>query len=261
MLLMTMTTRKFYYRKAERHLVTFLRQMIGQEPRDRVELACSKENFGDWMICPVGISRSSTILSLGVGNDVRFDRRMIETYGCEVHAYDPTPRWVDWIKTQELPAQFHFHPYAVGGTDSVMQLYPRVKKGKRSDTMMTMFEEGDGKGTPVEVTVKRISTILSELGVREIDILKMDIEGAEYEVIDDILDSGISVYQLVVEFHHRFRTLSVEKTKAVLLKLRAAGYRIFHITDKCREYSFIHEETLHLHQHEKTGLGLLSLDA
>ena len=37
-----------------------------------------------------------------------------------------------------------------------------------------------------------------------IDILKMDIEGAEYDVIDDIINSPVPIAQVLIEFHHRF---------------------------------------------------------
>ncbi|MCF8382078.1 MAG: FkbM family methyltransferase [Chlorobium sp.] len=246
---------KSFYRQVEGRVVTFIRQMIGQEPRNSVEVHCSKERIGNWVICPIGISSSSRILSLGVGKDTGFDRELIEKYACKIHAFDPTPLTLDWIRTQEFPPEFKFHPFAIGNRDSVMMFYHRIIKGKRSETMMTMVNEGSGESTGIEVGVKRMTTILRELGFDGIDILKMDIEGAEYDVIQDILDSGITVYQLVVEFHHRFRTLSVDMTISILQKLHAAGFRIFHISEKCKEYSFIHESTLK--QYLATGSNIV----
>ena len=239
-----MSVHKSCSRKVERRVATFLRRMVGHEPADRVDLECRKEQAGNWVICPVGISRSSRILSLGIGNDVSFDREIISRYGCDVHAFDPTPRWVEWIGTQHMPPQFHFNPFAVGKGDTLMQMYPRVYNGRQSSTMMTVIDEGGGSERAVDVRMKRISTILGELRFPGIDILKMDIEGAEYDVIDDLLDTGIPVYQLLVEFHHRFKSLSVEKTKSALARLKASGFRIIHISDKCRDYCLVHEPTL-----------------
>jgi hypothetical protein len=42
--------------------------------------------------------------------------------------------------------------------------------------------------------------------------MKMDIEGAEYEVLDGLLSSPIKPTQLLVEFHHRFPGIGLEKT-------------------------------------------------
>ncbi|GIS18490.1 MAG: hypothetical protein CM15mP120_04060 [Pseudomonadota bacterium] len=43
---------------------------------------------------------------------------------------------------------------------------------------------------------------MRDLGHDHLDVLKMDIEGAEYAVLDDMLQSNILPDQLLVEFHH-----------------------------------------------------------
>ncbi|HWQ26929.1 MAG TPA: FkbM family methyltransferase [Chlorobaculum sp.] len=220
------------------------RQLTGRELRDTVDLVCSTVSFGGWTFSPVGLDSSSVVFSLGVANDIQFDKEIIDLCSCNVHAFDPTPRWVDWIRTQQTPDRFHFHPFAVGGKDGMIRMYPRMLKGKKSSTMLTLVDEGAGEGIAVDVQVKRISTIMSELGIQHIDLLKMDIEASEYEVIDDFLDSGIHVYQLIVEFHHRFKSVPIERTRSVVHRLQKAGYRIFHISDKYREFAFIHEASL-----------------
>lgn len=225
-----------------------LRQMFGHELKAEVELYCKTFQSGGWAFSPIGINSSSVIFSLGVADNINFDKRMIDSFACHVHAFDPTPTWIDWIAAQNTPPEFHFYPYAIGSNDGILRLYPRVnRKGKPVPGMLTLIDEWNGEYKPVEAPVKRVSTIMSEIGVDHIDILKMDIEAAEYEVIDDVLNSGIPVYQLLVEFHHRFKTVPVEKTKAIIKKLSAAGYRIFHISEKLYEFAFIHEETYYRH--------------
>ena len=53
----------------------------------------------------------------------------------------------------------------------------------------------------VKLPVKRIARVMEELYMDHIDVLKMDIEGSEYAVIEDMLDSKIFPKQLSVEFH------------------------------------------------------------
>lgn len=222
------------------------RQMIGHELKAGVELYCKTFHAGGWIFSPIGIDSSSVVFSLGVADNIKFDKSMIDSFGCHVHAFDPTPTWVDWIAAQKTQSEFHFYPYAIGDKDGTLRLYPRVnRKGKPVPGMLTMIDEWNGAYEAIEAPVKRISTIMSEIGVDHIDILKMDIEAAEYEVIDDVLNSGIPVYQLLVEFHHRFKTVPLEKTKEILHKLFYAGYRIFFISEKFYEFSFIHEQTYH----------------
>lgn len=222
----------------------FVRQVLGQELWVNEELSCEKLLLPGWCICPVGINEKSTVISLGIGKDIQFDTEMIKRFSCQVHAFDPTPKCITWIKTLGLPAQFHFYPYAVCNYDGSMRMFPRMlKKGKRSNSMLTLVNDGFEENEGIDVKVKKVTTVLKELNLDAIGILKMDIEAAEYEVIDDILKDQIPVYQIIVEFHHRFPFVSVQQTKDAFLKLYEAGYRIFYISEKAREYSFIHKET------------------
>jgi hypothetical protein len=67
----------------------------------------------------------------------------------------------------------------------------------------------------------------------------MDVEGAEYDVVDDILASGAPVSQLLIEFHHRFAGVGIERTRNAVTALNAAGYRIFFVSASGEEYGFI----------------------
>ncbi len=78
------------------------------------------------------------------------------------------------------------------------------------------------------------------LGHACIDLLKMDIEGAEYDVLAEILTQRIPVKQLLVEFHHRWPQIGVEKTKQAICALNTAGFRIFSVSLSGEEYSFLH---------------------
>jgi len=50
---------------------------------------------------------------------------------------------------------------------------------------------------------------MRELRHASIDLLKMDIEGAEYDVLADMISQRIPVKQLLVEFHHRWPQIGV----------------------------------------------------
>jgi len=94
-------------------------------------------------------------------------------------------------------------------------------------------------GDAIEVTVRRLSTIMRELGHGAIDLLKMDIEGAEYEVVADLLECGVDVRQLLVEFHHRWPEVGIARTKRALHDLNTAGYRLFSVSASGEEYGFL----------------------
>ena len=64
------------------------------------------------------------------------------------------------------------------------------------------FTVRDGSGTPVRAMT--MSTLMSETGVDSVDLLKMDVEGAEIEVFE-IHDWIATVKVIVVELHDRMR--------------------------------------------------------
>jgi hypothetical protein len=70
-----------------------------------------------------------------------------------------------------------------------------------------------------------LPTIMSRNGDTRIDLLKMDIEGFEFDIVNQILDQNIPVRQLCVEFHRWLRPGATLKTMA---RLYRAGYRIIY---------------------------------
>jgi FkbM family methyltransferase len=196
---------------------------------------------GGWFICPAALPPKPVIYSLGVGFDLSFDESILKRYpAAELHAFDPTPSSIEWVAGQRLDPRLRFHDYGVAGFNGELTLYAP----DRSVRSYSMIERDKAIAQPVVVPVKRLVTIMGELGHQAIDVLKMDIEGAEYGVIGDMLDNGIRPSQLLVEFHHRFKSVGFGPTKAAVGRLREAGYRIFYVSHTAREYGFIHESAL-----------------
>jgi hypothetical protein len=79
---------------------------------------------------------------------------------------------------------------------------------------------GGGAAQTAMAPVRHIATIMKELGHGSIDLLKMDIEGAEYGVIEDLSSSQIPIGQICVEFHHRWKEIGPSKTRRAIDCLR-----------------------------------------
>lgn len=226
------------YRKTKR----LLKQIIGEDLWTGIQFQCEKDLLGqDWCICPEGISKRSIVYSFGIGDDISFDRLLIERYGCQVFGFDPTPHCIEWIRDQQLPDGFHFFPYGISNYDGTVKLFPRVRKKGKSNEMLTLVNESKSAADGIDMQVFQLKTILSKLNHSHIDVLKMDIEASEYSVIDNILDCGIEVYQILIEFHHRFNSVDKKLTLDAISKLNRSGYYIYFISQLGREYSFINK--------------------
>jgi len=226
--------------RAYKRTKRFLKQLAGQDVWSSTQIKTNKQNYGNWVINPDDITSDSVIYSLGVGEDIEFDQQIIKQFGVTVHAFDPTPNSIEWINATDVSDNFIFHPYGIAATDGELKLYPRVnKRGRKSKVMYTLVNEGNANDDAVLINVKQLPTVMNELNHNHIDILKMDIEGSEFEVINEIFKKNIDIKQILVEFHHRFPTLGKEKAINAIDHLNKLGYKIFFISDTGWEYSFI----------------------
>lgn len=199
------------------------------------------EGEGAWTIHPDIVGKDTVVYSAGVGTDVSFDLALIRQFGVTVHAFDPTPKSLDWLAQQELPPQFEFHPIALGAADGDLTVHAPTDARFVSHSQVP---HSGARGEAVTVPARRLSSIMEELGHDRIGILKLDIEGSEYDVIDDLLASGLKVEQLLVEVHHRFDKIDLDQSRAAVRRLREAGFRLFHVSPRGEEYSFIHGSRL-----------------
>lgn len=218
----------------------FIRFLLGKDILQGSQIRIQTEQYGSdhgvWAVAANELDENSIVYSFGVGDDISFDLALIERYNATVHAFDPTPLSVNWVKKQSPPNQFVFHPYGVTDYDGHATFYAPSNPDYVS---YTLLEEQRPQQKNVRVPVRRLTTILDELGHEYIDLLKMDIEGAEYNVIRSLLHEEITVNQLLVEFHHRFASVNVQQTKNAIEALNRKGYKIFHVSPDGREFSLI----------------------
>lgn len=199
-------------------------------------------DYGGWNI-PVGlISSNSVIYSAGIGTDISFDLELISRFDTKIYAFDPTPKSIKWLEEQNLPDHFHYHPWGLADYDGEAQFHVPKNPGHVSHSMVgsqVTTEE------TITVQVRRTGSIMAELGHDRMDLLKMDIEGAEYSVLADLLASSLRPTLLLVEFHHRFKSIGAKTTRDSVMALRNKGeYRLYSVSPTGEELCFIHQSAL-----------------
>ena len=223
------------FRLARRRTLALLGLDVWRTPQVRVPTARLGEPGGRWSIATDGLGPSTVVWALGVGTDVSFERDLIARYGVTVHAFDPTPLSIEWAARQRLPDRFHFHHYGVADFDGTARFAPPRKRKFASFSMV----RGGGVGEAVEGAVHRLGTLREMLRLPAADVLKMDIEGAEYAVLADLLAGDVRPAQILVEFHHRWREVGARRTRKAIAGLERAGYRIAVVAPNGLEYTFV----------------------
>jgi len=184
----------------------------------------NRPNYAQWMFCPSGLDENSIVYSGGVGRDLSFDHALVKKFGCPVNLFDGTPTGNETMTLPEnkIP-QFKYHPVALAGRCGVLTFSQPQDKVEGS---WAWFKHSGGAAA-LEVPCVDLATLMRRNGHDHIDLLKIDIEGAEYEVIDDLLRRRLPVKQVLVEFHHRILPgVRRGQTTRAILKMVAAGYRL-----------------------------------
>lgn len=197
--------------------------------------------FADWTFYPELLNDKSIVYSFGVGDDISFDLGLINHFDLQIFAFDPTPKSIDWITAQNLPKQFKFHPVGLADFDGKAKFNPPANPNHISATMAQRPETRDFS---YKVEVKSLKSIMQELGHRHIDLIKMDVEGTEYQVIDDMQLKNLRPGQVLIEFHHRFKGIGIKKTVSAVNQMRAMGYLVFNISGSGEEISFIRADLI-----------------
>jgi FkbM family methyltransferase len=174
-----------------------------------------------WNICPKGLGPKSIVYSGGLGSDITFEHDLVKQFGCELVLFDPSPTGRDTMSLPQnrLP-QFNFFPVALAAKKGTLRMLS-PSEGGDSWTPKNNTTEG------LEVACTDLKSLMDENGHTLIDLLKLDIEGNEYEVIEDLLKRRVPVRQICVEYHHGLLPgISRGRTIRSMLRLARRGYKL-----------------------------------
>ena len=145
-------------------------------------------------------SKKSVLFSFGIGTDISFDRCVSSLGVKKIYLFDPTPIAIKFIKDQRLPSYYKFFDYGLSLKDETTEF---ILPTSEFISGSMIYHNQLGKGERINVDFKKLSTICNDLDITP-DILKIDIEGSEFEIIEDIFKSKIFPKQICIEFHSRF---------------------------------------------------------
>ena len=217
-----------------------IKVLLGKEYAFKTDIQLNKKwignDYGGFYIATDFVNQNSVVYSFGIGKDISFDTELIELHSCTVHGFDPTPRSIDWIENQEVPEEFIFHSYGIDIVNGEKTFFLPDNEIHISGSVHPTNQLKD-KG--IKVQMKSLETICNTLRHSRIDVLKMDVEGSEYDIIPYLLNMKTPIKQLLIEFHHRFFEDGFLKNKKTLEILKNNGYKIFGVSDSMQEISFI----------------------
>lgn len=237
-----MSTSPWSLRDSVRILRIAAKKALGIEPAVPIVPGHRLEFHGTpgngWCILADSLTPSSVVVDVGLGEDIGFSRSVSSHYGCEVHGFDPTPRALAYV-ARVAPPRFSVHPIGLGAAAGRVPFYLPNNPDHVSGAITREDHVGGGE---IEVELVTLGGLMQLLGTHCIDLLKLDIEGAEYDVLasDDFRRHASAIGQICVEFHHRWKGRGRASTDAAVRTLAGAGFECAWISPTTNEeYLFV----------------------
>jgi FkbM family methyltransferase len=174
--------------------------------------------YGGWRVPGELIEPSWLCYCVGLGGDISFDIELIRRYGVTVRAFDPVSDYVDAAVAQAAQEpRFSAHRAAIATRDGPLRVQLTHDPTSHSVSAASLYESS----AFVEMPGRTLTSLMSQLGDSRIDLLKLDIEGAEYDVLPTIDLRALGVKVFATQLHHNG---SVRGATALIERLREHGY-------------------------------------
>lgn len=162
------------------------------------------------------IGASGVVLDLGV-NKGNFSQWISRHTQARLYGYEADPRLFS-----NLPAVDHaiFQNIAVAEKDGTLPLF-------LGDSMCSscVYSEVAGEKGQILVPANSLETIMQHHEIHTVDLIKMDIEGAELAILENLsAKTAARIKQITVEFHEFICSADLPRIKDIAKRLRNLGF-------------------------------------
>jgi FkbM family methyltransferase len=203
--------------------------------------------YGGWWLFTPAVTEQPLLIDCGLGRDISFPEAFLRRFGGRVLGLDPNPAAIEYCG-ERCPPGMKLYPHALwfeAGQTLTFHLprppehLPRGADGVSGSLLSSHSYAGSAS---ISVRTTSFAEVLGYADRRECDVLKLDIEGAEYEVLEALCASNEirRARQVLVEFHHHCTDHTLRETLQTAAKVEAAGFKIAHTED--RNYLFIRSD-------------------
>ncbi len=160
------------------------------------------------------LDASSIVFDVG-GFEGDFAAAIHKRYGCTVHVFEPVPDFLNSLRSRfEGNPQIIIHPFGLGGRTET------VPMSLAANGSSHVKEAGGDR--PVSAQIQSYAEFIAQSGVTTVDLMKSNIEGAEFDLLEHMLDNGgiSNIRDLQVQFH-QFVPDASRRRRAIRRRLTA----------------------------------------
>jgi FkbM family methyltransferase len=196
--------------------------------------------YGGWTYDSSKLTSESIVYSIGLGEDTSWDEGILSRHNLQVWGFDPTPKSLEYVRRRNQLQVKNFHLIPEGlATKPGTRVFTKPK-----DTNHVSMRAGNHSdmGETIEITVNSLEQWMKKFEHTHIDILKMDVEGSEYEVLKEWIRTNYFPFdQLLVEWHFRFLS-NRTKHDEILRGLQEKGWNIVHTQNEGQEMTLLRSD-------------------
>ncbi|MEN6568365.1 MAG: FkbM family methyltransferase [Veillonellales bacterium] len=139
------------------------------------------------------LDQKSIVFDLG-GYQGEWTANIFARYGCTIHVFEPVREYAAHI-AERFASFDHIHVYSFGLGKKDEKAMLNVDKDSSS-----IFIEGDKKR---EITLVRANDFIQAAGISNIDLMKINIEGGEYDLLEHLIEMKVISFikNIQVQFH------------------------------------------------------------
>ena len=139
------------------------------------------------------LSENDVVLDVG-GYEGQWASDIFAMYGCRIHIFEPVPEFADAIRKRfARNPKLSIHNFGLSSSDQIIKLHLAGASSSRYRA----------DGPLINAKLVDVAGFLERSGIREIHLMKINIEGGEYDLLERIISTGTvsNIRNIQIQFH------------------------------------------------------------
>lgn len=223
-------------RKIARSLARFsgtlqnLSHRIYESPKRKRNMLWRKEHGDEDLRLKYDLDENSLVIDLG-GYKGQWASDIFAMYRCRIHIFEAVPKFAARIAERfRKNARITVHANGLAGKTERMKIKVAADGSSVFSTKEFKADEGDE-----EISLIRAADFFEQNALKKVDLMKINIEGGEYDLLEHLLDTGLirQIVDVQIQFHD-FVPNAEERMQAIQKRLEQTHRTTF-------QYPFVWE--------------------
>jgi FkbM family methyltransferase len=231
----------------------FLIRLFNYGKISKYNLISLGTEYGKWTVPQPLINESTSCILVGAGEDISFDLELLHNFECRLVICDPTTRsklhiesflsrgsyeFTDFrgqkkkleFRSETLKNKFLFINEGIHAKSGLLEFYLPMKQNHVSFSIYPNLNNVQSNNS-VKLKVLSLTDLITANSIINIQLIKLDIEGAEYDVIDNFEFNSIPELKILcIEFHKIKKFYFIQLIKYCFL-LYSKGFKPVYFQD------------------------------